>query len=81
MISMMIILIIGLKGNNMKRSELKQMIREILDEEKASFGIATYYNQNYVGLDSFLQASDDALLKSKRCGRNRITISETKSMS
>jgi len=74
--------------------ELSNKVRSVIEKDggieiekdvtihvTASFGVATYFNANYLGLNSFLQAADDALLKSKRSGRNKVTIDETKSIS
>ncbi|MEW6536845.1 MAG: diguanylate cyclase [Candidatus Auribacterota bacterium] len=38
----------------------------------ASFGVATYINCNYENVDELLRDADDALLKAKRDGRNRV---------
>ncbi|MDX9702551.1 MAG: diguanylate cyclase [Candidatus Auribacterota bacterium] len=72
--------------------ELAEKIRSIIQTESsleieedviinvtASFGVASYYKNNYLGFDDFLQAADDALFKSKRSGRNKVTTSESNS--
>jgi len=74
--------------------ELSNKVRSVIEKEggieiekdvtihvTASFGVATYFNSNYIGLNSFLQAADDALLKSKRSGRNKVTVDEAKTNS
>jgi len=50
---------------------------DVIINVTASFGVATYQNNNYVSLTEFVQAADDALLKSKRNGRNRVTVSSS----
>jgi len=47
--------------------------KDVFVSVTASFGVATYTNNNYHNIDSLLRDADDALLKSKRNGRNQVT--------
>ncbi len=55
--------------------------KDVIIYPTASFGVATYYNKNYPGLNFLIQAADDALLKSKRTGRNKVTLSDAQAYS
>lgn len=50
--------------------------KDVIINITASFGVSCYDKKNYLNLNLFLQAADDALLKSKRNGRNRVMVSE-----
>ncbi|GEM_PF-2919582 len=47
--------------------------KDVFVSVTASFGVATYTNNNYHNIDSLLRDADDALLKSKRNGKNQVT--------
>jgi len=46
--------------------------KDVIINVTSSFGVSTYFNNNYLDLDGFIRAADDALYKSKRSGRNRV---------
>lgn len=74
--------------------ELAEKIRKIIEKEAsleiekdviinttASFGVSTYCSKNFDGLNTLIRAADDALLKSKRSGRNKVTTADAKAYS
>ncbi len=50
--------------------------KDLFVSATASFGVATYYNDNYQTLEQLFQSADEALLKAKRNGRNRVYSSQ-----
>ncbi|MEW6534773.1 MAG: diguanylate cyclase [Candidatus Auribacterota bacterium] len=55
--------------------------KDVIINITASFGVSCYHKNNFVSLNTFLQAADDALLKSKRNGRNRVMVSDANAYS
>lgn len=51
--------------------------KDVIINVTSSFGVSTYFNNNYLDLDGFIRAADDALYKSKRSGRNKVMTINT----
>ncbi len=49
--------------------------KDVFVSATASFGVATYFGNNYQNIDHLFRDADDALLKAKREGRNRVCVS------
>ncbi len=46
--------------------------KDVIINVTSSFGVSTYFNNNFNDMDEFIRAADDALYKSKRSGRNKV---------